>query len=102
MAIGAVTGWLTSFVTKYKPQKLFRDACLGALGSLVGFLGCVFLPWHENTVTYLDGDTKVTSTINGYQHPERVAIVVAFLLPLLYELYRSRRMRHPSIATPQL
>src|SRR5277367_1136778 len=97
MAIGALTGWLASLVMKYKPRKILTDACLGSLGFLVGFYGCVFLPWHENTISYyLEGGTKVTSTMNIYQHPERVAVVIAVLLPLLYEFYRLRRMHTQS------
>jgi hypothetical protein len=102
MAIGILIGWLTYLITKSKPRKLFRWAYLGALGFLIGFFGCVFLPWHENTITYyLDGGTKVTSTMNIYQHPERIAVVVAVLLPLLYELYRSRLRSTQNIATQQ-
>ena len=49
------------------------------------------MPWHTNTITYeLSGGTHVTSTMNNYQHPERVAVVVAIILPILYELYRKR------------
>jgi uncharacterized membrane protein YeaQ/YmgE (transglycosylase-associated protein family) len=89
MAIGALTGYLASLVMKCEQRKLLKDAFLGSLGFLVGFYACVFLPWHQNTISYyLEGGTKVTSTMNIYQHPERVAVVVAVLLPLLYELYR--------------
>jgi hypothetical protein len=36
--------------------------------------------------------------MNRYQHPERVAIVIAILLPLLHELYRWRK-RNPAPLT---
>jgi hypothetical protein len=39
----------------------------------------------------LPGGTKVTSTMNSYQHPERVAAVVAVILPLIYEISRRRQ-----------
>jgi hypothetical protein len=39
------------------------------------------------------GGGTVATTMNTYQHPARVAIVVAVLLPLLHELYRFKRGR---------
>jgi len=57
---------------------------------LGGFISIV-MPWHTNTISYeLSGGTHVTSTMNSYQHPERVAVVVAIILPILHELYRKR------------
>ena len=48
----------------------------------------VFLCLGRNTITYrLEGGTEVSSTMNSYQHFERVAICIAILLPLLHELY---------------
>jgi hypothetical protein len=85
-AIGAITGWLASLVFKCEQRKILKDACLGSLGFLVGFFACVFLPWHENTISYyLEGGTKVTSTMNIYQYPERVAVLAGGLLARLYE-----------------
>jgi hypothetical protein len=52
------------------------------------------MPWPSNTVVErLEGGGTVTSTMPRYQHPERVAIVMAVLLPLLHELYRLKRAR---------
>lgn len=52
------------------------------------------MPWPRNTISYQTKEgVLVTSTMNTYQHPERVAIVVAVLLPLLHELYRLKRAR---------
>jgi hypothetical protein len=74
--------------------KIFKDACLGSMGFLLGFFGCVFMPWHRNTISYrLAGGTEVTSTADIYQHPNRIGIIFAILLPLMYELYRWRRLR---------
>ena len=92
MAIGALTGWLTSLIRRSRPRRVLKDAFLGSFGFLAGFFGCVFMPWPENTVVeQLKGGGSVTTTMNTYQHPERVAIVVAVLLPLLHELYWFKR-----------
>ena len=88
MAIGALTGWLTSLITKCGQRGLLKDGFLGSLGYLAGFIGTFFVPWPRNTITYrLEGGTEVSSTMNSYQHPERVAIAIAILLPLLHELH---------------
>jgi uncharacterized membrane protein YeaQ/YmgE (transglycosylase-associated protein family) len=94
MAIGAISGWLGSRITKCGPQGLLRDVFLGSFGYLAGFVGCMLIPWPENTVVeQLKEGGTVHTTMNRYQHPERVAIVIAALLPLLHELYRFRRKR---------
>ncbi len=60
---------------------------LGSFGYLAGFFACIFAPWPQNTVvTRLEGGGAVATTMSRYQHPERVAIVIAVLFPLLYEL----------------
>ncbi len=52
------------------------------------------MPWHENTVTErLSGGGMVTTTMNSYQHPIRIAVVSAVLIPVLYEVYRLRSER---------
>ena len=98
MAIGAITGWLVSRLTRSVRQKLLKDALLGSFGYLAGFIGCIFMPWPRNTVVkQLDGGGSVATTMNTYQHPERVAIVIAILLPLLQELYRWRKRNAESL-----
>jgi hypothetical protein len=88
MAIGAIAGWVVPFVTKSGRGGILKDALLGAFGSFAGFIGSIIVPW-PNTIKYqLEGGTEVVSTTNRYQHPERVAIALAVLLPVLYELYR--------------
>ena len=94
MAIGAFSGWVASLVTRCKPRRVWRDSLLGSFGFIGSFFGAIFMPWHENTITYkLSSGVTVTSTMNSYQHPERVAIAVAVILPALYELYRWMRAR---------
>ena len=98
MAIGALSGWLISLITKCGTRGIGRDALLGSVGFLVGFIGTIYMPWHQNTITERFGGgstvtTTVTTTMNTYQHPERVAVVIAVLLPLLHELYRFWRTR---------
>jgi hypothetical protein len=94
MGIGALSGWLVSRITKCGPQGLLKDSFLGSFGYLGGFLGCILTPWPRNTVVeQLKSGGSVATTMNSYQHPERVAVVTAILLPLLYELYRLKRAR---------
>lgn len=94
MAIGALSGWLISLVTKCGPKGVLRDAFLGSFGFLAGYIGCIFMPWPRNTVVErLAGGGTVATTVNTYQHPARIAIVVGVLLPLLHELYRFKRGR---------
>lgn len=86
--VGSLSGWLTALGCKRRPR-LKVDATFGGIGFLLGFTISALLPWPTNTISYeLSGGTKVTSTMNSYQHPERVAAVVAIVLPLLYELRR--------------
>ena len=94
MAIGALSGWLRSLVMKCGPQGLWKDTFLGSFGFLAGFTGCIYMPWPSNTVVeQLEGGGSVATTMNSYQHPERVAVVMAVLLPLLHEPYRFKRNR---------
>ena len=102
VAIGAISGWLATLATKCRPQGVWRDALLGSFGFLAGFIGCAFMPWPRNTVVeHLEGGGSVATTMNSYQHPERVAIVMAILLPLLHELYRFKRARPEAKALPK-
>jgi hypothetical protein len=50
-------------------------------------------PVRYTVVDHLEGGGTVATTMSRYQHPERVGIVMAVLLPLLYELYRFKRAR---------
>jgi hypothetical protein len=94
MLLGALSGWLILLATKCGRQGLVRDAMLGSFGFLAGFLGCVFMPWPRNTIwEHLQGGGTVATTMIRYQHPYRVALVMAVLLPLLHELYRLKLMR---------
>jgi hypothetical protein len=96
IAMGAVTGILFSRLFRLKIQGIFKDGVLGSFGFLLGFIGTAFVPWPENTITYYVGQTLVTETMNRYQHPGRVGIVLAILLPLMRELYRFIRSKGSS------
>ena len=94
MVIGGLSGWLTCLLTRIGSRRVFRDALIGAFGILSGLLVCIYLPWYQNTISYrLSGGVQVTSTADTYQHPEPVAVLVAAILPMLYELNRFRRER---------
>jgi hypothetical protein len=92
MAIGALSGWLFSLGAKCGRQGIVRDAFLGSFGFLAGFFACIFMPFPRNTIVEsLPGGGTVATTMHTYQHPERAAVAVAVLLPLLHELYRLKR-----------
>jgi hypothetical protein len=98
MAIGAITGWLVSLLKRSGRPRLLKNALLGSFGYFAGFIGCIFMPWPQNTVVkQLNNGVSVATTRNTYQHPERVAIAIAILLPLLQELYRSRKRNAASL-----
>jgi MFS family permease len=94
MAIGVASGLLASLITRCRPRVLSASALLGSFGFLAGFLLSAFVPWPTNTVVeHLESGGSVSTTVDRYQHPERVAIVLSVFLPLLYELRRLRRAR---------
>jgi hypothetical protein len=94
LAIGASCGWMVSLASQSHRSKLRQDALFGLLGFLIGFIGAIYMPWHENTVTErLSGGGMATTTMNSYQHPIRIAVVFAVLIPVLYEVYRLRSER---------
>ena len=50
----------------------------------------------SNTVTdNLPSGGTIATSMNHYQHPERVAVVSAILLPLLNEAFRLWKRRAP-------
>lgn len=95
MAMGALTGLLASLMLKLKIRAIgiIKDGLLGSLGFLVGFVGAALVPWPRNTISYYVDHTLVTSTMNSYQHPDRVGFVAAILLPLLREVYRFKHSK---------
>ncbi len=93
LATGTLTGLFVSILLRMERRGIFKDALLGSLGFLAGIIGCAFLPWPKNTITYYVGQTLVQSTASRYQHPVRVAFFAAVLPPLVRELYHFRRFR---------
>jgi len=94
MVIGAVIGYLAYRITAVSQLRLLKDLLLGAFGYLAGLIGCAFMPWPENTVVEnLEGGGTVSTTMSRYQHPHRVAVILAILFPLLYQVYRRRKSK---------
>jgi hypothetical protein len=86
-SIGAVIALLVILATK-RPTLILLDAILGATGFLGGAVASARIPYHLNTVTRRVGDAIVTTTSRRYQHPYQAALLLAVLLPILYEVYR--------------
>jgi hypothetical protein len=98
IAIGAVTGWVVSRMTKGRRPGLVKDALLGSFGYVGGIISCALVPWPENTVVeQLPGGGSVATTMSRYQHPQRVAVVLAILFPLLLELYKWKKRKPASL-----
>ena len=93
LIIGAVASFGVSFAMKRKKLRFISSALLGALGFWLGLIGCLLMPWPENTIVRYVGDTQVTETANHFQHPFAVAFVAAVLVPLLYEILRWKHSR---------
>jgi hypothetical protein len=105
MALGGLTGLLVSLVfrRKLRSMGIVTDGALGVLGFFMGFIATLFVPWRQNTITEnLAGGTVVTTTMHRYQHPERIAVVIAILLPLVRALFRYRRERKATYADPTI
>jgi hypothetical protein len=94
MVIGAVVGYLAYRIIAVNQLRLLKDALLGAFGYLGGLIGCAFMPWPENTVIEnLEGGGTVSTTMGRYQHPHGVAVILAILFPLIYQVYRWRKSK---------
>jgi hypothetical protein len=67
MAIGALSGWVVSLITKRGLEGVLKDTFLGSFGFLAGFIGCIFMPWPTNTVVkQLEGGGSVASTMSAH------------------------------------
>jgi hypothetical protein len=95
MAVGACTGVLVFLGSKVKlPSKMIlANGLIGVCGFFAGFIGTLFTPGPENTESHFEGITLVSSTMRGYQHPERIGFLVAVVFPLVWTLHRLRRAR---------
>jgi MFS family permease len=92
--LGVLSGWITARILKSR-HRLAVDSMLGATAFLLGGFIAIVIPWHTNTISYqLSGGTNVTSTMDSYQHPERVAVLAAIAIPGLHEILRNRRRVH--------
>ena len=85
---GAALGILVSGVIRLSfrslPWKLTQDAAVGAVGFLIGSVGAaIVVPWPSNALTYSVGSTVVVSTMNRYQHPNRIASALAVALVIV-------------------
>jgi hypothetical protein len=65
MAIGALSGWSISLITKCGPKGVVKDVFLGSFGFLAGFIGCIFMPWPNTIVEHLAGGGTVTVSVQA-------------------------------------
>jgi hypothetical protein len=97
--VGASTGYLTALLARNRPATLLTDGLFGSVGFWAGFLVTALIPWPYNTVIrHLNGGGTVATSTNSYQHPERVAVILAILLPLFNELSRLRKKKSTKLA----
>ena len=93
LAAGLFIGLFASLASETEIRSLIKDGLLGSFGSLAGLMGTMLTPWPRSTVTYHMNGVIETITTRGYQHPERVAVVVAIVLPLIREIYVFKRSK---------
>lgn len=74
LAIGAVAGSITSFVLRLAIRGVQWDALLGS----IGYVTAAQIPWRRSVTNH-----DVSTTI--------VTVALAAMLPILRELYRSRK-----------
>jgi cbb3-type cytochrome oxidase subunit 1 len=91
-AIGLVCGFLAARAFQLDRIGLWKDALLGGIGVFAGVIVAIRMPWPENTVSTVASDGRVVqTTMHQFQHPFVVAYAFAAVLPILHQLYRSRR-----------
>jgi len=87
LSIGGIIGLAVILVTK-KTALVLIDALLGAIGFIGGAVATARVPYRMNTVSKRVGDAIISTTVRHYQHPYRIALLAAVLLPVIYELCR--------------
>jgi hypothetical protein len=90
---GALAGVVLCLALRIETHGVWKDSLLGSLGFVLGFIACALMPWPKNTISYYVDGTRVSSTMNRFQHPYAVALTLAVLLPLVHELYRRLRLK---------
>jgi hypothetical protein len=89
-SIGAIIGIFIDLVLKRGTRGVFIDTLLGIIGFAGGATATNFVKVPPTTVTYKAGAAVIHTTIRHYQYPYRVAFVAAIILPLIFELIRTR------------
>ena len=83
---------VTSIAGRRLGDGLLRSAAFGATAFLIVFVISALTPVPRNTVvTYLPGGTKLTSTMNRFQHPIVLSYAAAAFVPAALTLWRFRR-----------
>src|ERR1051325_8876052 len=85
---------VTSAAGRRLGDGLLRGAAFGAAAFLIVFVISALTPVPRNTVvTYLPGGTKMTSTMNRFQHPIVLSYAAAAFVPAALTLWHIRRRR---------
>ena len=89
---GCITGLLLAAMLKRSKRDVWKDALLGGIGMILGFLLVAIIPVPPNTIMYKVGETTVTSTENSFQHPYYIAFTLAVAFPAIRAM-RVRKQR---------
>ncbi len=91
--VGALAGFLAAHAFKLRATAIWKNGIIGATAFIATFFVCLLIP-YRNTISYkLDGGVTVTSTMDHYQHPLELGLILAGFIPILFELDRFRRSR---------
>ena len=91
--VGLGSAVVVSLLLRRPPESIaLRGGAFGAGTFLLVFVLSSVTPVPRNTViTYLPGGTKLTSTMNRFQHPIALSYATAALVSGALALWRSRR-----------
>jgi hypothetical protein len=97
--IGLLSATVSSLILKIDLRCVWKDALFGAIAVPTSLVLVYIVPWPENTVRRpIAGGGEMETTMNTLQHPLAVAFALASILPILHNIYRSRRSRNRGVA----
>lgn len=101
VAIGTMTGLFMSMAMSNERQGVWKNAALGVVGVLAGFmLPLLFIGRHYHAEYHIENGKPVATTSLDNLHPWLFAVLGAVLLPIIREAYRRIRGSLPSEPAP--